>query len=128
MFARAERAREENRLEEAARYFGRAAGTWRSNGNVIEAADAYLELGAVLLRQNRGHLLPDLAFRVQSLLESDRLPEGAHLNLRVFAALMAKGAKEREAFLGLVQERRLARHRLALASAAEDHAAGQGVA
>ena len=116
MFTRAEDARDQGNLEDAARWFGRAAGTWRTTGDVLEAADAYLELGAVLLRQGRGKLLPELAARLLRLLEikpleTKPLPEGAALNLRVFAALVAKGNENREAFLGLVQERRLGRHR-----------------
>lgn len=111
MFARAENARDQGNLEDAARLFGRAAGTWRTTGEVLEAADAYIELGAVLLRQGRGRILPELATRMLGLLQIKPLPEGALLNLRVFAALIAKGNENREAFLGLVQERRLFRHR-----------------
>ncbi len=115
IFDRAERERDEGNLEDAARRFGRAAGTWRTTGDVMAAADAYLELGAVLLRQGRGGILPELAARLVALLEITPLPPGAHLNLRVFATLMAKGAANRDAFLGLVLERRLGRHRAARA-------------
>jgi hypothetical protein len=111
IFARAEDARDQGNLEDAARLFGRAAGTWRTTGDVLEAADAYLELGAVLLRQGRGRILPELAARLLGLLEIKPLPEGATLNLKVFAALVANGNENREAFLGLIQERRLGRHR-----------------
>ncbi len=111
MFDRAEDARDQGNLEDAARWFGRAAGTWRTTGDVLEAADAYLELGAVSLRQGRGGILPELAARLLRLLEVKPLPDGAPLNLRVYAALVAKGNENREAFLGLVQERRLGRHR-----------------
>jgi hypothetical protein len=111
IFARAEDARDQGNLEEAARLFGRAAGTWRTTGDVWEAADAYLELGAVLLRQGRGGILPELAVRLRALLEIKPLPKGATLNLKVFAALVANGNENREAFLGLVQERRLGRNR-----------------
>jgi hypothetical protein len=113
MFARAESFRDQADLEDAARLFGRAAGTWRSTGDVLEAADAYIELGGVLLRQGRGQALPDLAARVSNLLEVDPLPKGARLKLRVFAAVIAKGATEREAFLGLVLERQFGRTRAA---------------
>ncbi len=114
MFSRAETARDQGNLETAARWFGRAAGTWRATGDALQAADAYVELGAVLLRQGRGGILPELAARMLGLLlANEPLPEGAHLNLRVFAALIAKGKEEPDAFLGLVQERRLARHRFA---------------
>lgn len=116
IFARAESARDQGNLEDAARLFGRAAGTWRTTGDVLEAADAYIELGAVLLRQGRGGILPELAARVLNLLKIEPFPEGAHLNLRVFAALIANGNEGKDAFLGLVQERRLFRHRLAQAS------------
>lgn len=116
MFYRAESARDQGDLEDAARLFGRAAGTWRTTGDVMDAADAYIELGAVMLRQGRGRILPELAARLLVLLEIEPLPEGAHLNLRVFAALIAKGNESQEAFLGLVQERRLFRHRCARAS------------
>lgn len=116
MFDRAESARDHGDLEDAARLFGRAAGTWRTAGDPLEAADAYIELGAVLLRQGRGKILPELAARLLVLLEIQPLPEGAHLNLRVFAALIVKGNENQEAFLGLVQERRLGRKRLAQAS------------
>jgi hypothetical protein len=111
MFDRAEDARDQGNLEDSARWFGRAAGTWRTTGDVLKAADAYLELGAVLLRQRRGAMLPELAARLLALLEIKPLPEGATLNLRVFAALVANGNENREAFLGLVLERRLSRHR-----------------
>jgi len=113
MFARAENIRNQDDLEGAARLFGRAAGTWRSTGDVPEAADAYIELGGILLRQGRGQALPDLAARVSNLLEVNPLPKGARLKLSVFAALIAKGATEREAFLGLVLERQLGRARAA---------------
>ncbi len=111
IFARAEYARDQGDLENAARLFGRAAGTWRTTGDVLKAADAYIELGAVLLRQGRGKILSELATRLLGLLEIKPLPEGANLNLRIYAALTAKGNEDREAFLGLVQERRLFRHR-----------------
>ncbi len=116
IFARAESARDQGNLEDAARLFGRAAGTWRTTGAVLEAADAYIELGAVLQRQGRERILPELAARMLALLEVKPLPEGAPLNLKVYAALIAKGNENREAFLGLVQERRLFRHRFAQAS------------
>ncbi len=116
IFARAECARDQGDLEDAARLFGRAAGTWRTTGDVMEAADAYIELGAVLLRQGRARILPELAARLLVLLDVKPLPKGAQLNLRVFAALIANGNENREAFLGLVQERRLFRHRFARAS------------
>jgi hypothetical protein len=113
MFARAESFRDQADLEGAARLFGRAAGTWHSTGDVLEAADAYIELGAVLLRQGRGQVLPDLAVRVLNLLGQKPLPKGARLKLSVFAALIAKGATAREAFLGLVLERQIGRTRAA---------------
>jgi hypothetical protein len=116
IFAQAENARDQGNLEDAASLFGRAAGTWRTTGRVLEAADAYIELGAVLLRQGRGRILPELATRLLALLEIKPLPEGAHLNLRIFAALIAKANDNPEAFLGLVQESRLFRHRFVRAS------------
>ncbi len=122
LFARAEHARDQVDLEAAARLFGRAAGTWRTTGDVLAAADAYLELAAVLLRQGRGQILPDLAARVSNLVEVNPLPEGVHLRLRVFAVLIAKGATEREAVLGLVLERQLARSRADQAQAEEQPA------
>ncbi len=124
MFGRAESAREDGSLELAARLFGRAAGTWRSAGDVLDAADAYLELGAVLLRQGRGHLLPDLSVRVEDLLKVDPLPAGARLSLRIFIKLIARGSTHPEAFLGLVQERRLARHRLSAVSVDQEICTG----
>ncbi len=126
LFARAEQARDQVDLEAAARLFGRAAGTWRSTGDVWEAADAYLELGAVLVRQGRGRILPELAERLLGLLKIDSLPEGALLRLRVFAVLMAKGATEREAVLGLVRERQLARFRTGQVHV-EEQPAGEGI-
>ncbi len=126
LFARAEGARDQVDLEGAARLFGRAAGTWRSTGDALEAADAYLELGAVLVRQGRGRILPELAERLLGLLKIDPLPEGALLRLRVFAVLMAKGATEREAVLGLVRERRLARFRTGQVHV-QEQPAGEGI-
>ncbi len=125
LFVRAEHARDQADLEGAARLFGRAAGTWRTTGDVLDAADAYLELGAVLLRQGRGHILPDLAARVSNLVEVNPLLEGVHLKLRVFATLIAKGATEREAVLGLVLERQFARSRAGQAHA-EEQPTGEG--
>lgn len=119
-FAQAERARDEANLEEAARLFGRAAGTWRSAGDVLEAADAYIELAGVLLRQGRGQVLPDLAVRVSKLLDVKPLPKGARLKLSVFASLIAKGGAEREAFFGLVLERQLGRARACRQEGAEE--------
>jgi hypothetical protein len=120
MFARAESFRDLANLEGAARLFGRAAGTWRSTGDVLEAADAYIELGGVLLQQGRGQVLPDLAARVSNLLEINPLLKGARLKLRVFAVLIAEGATKREAFLGLVLERQLGRTRAARSQDTEE--------
>ncbi|HEV7670564.1 MAG TPA: hypothetical protein VGS22_18750 [Thermoanaerobaculia bacterium] len=53
---------------------------------------------------------------MSSSLPAKPFPEGAHLNLRVFAAPIANGNAGKVAFLGLVQERRLGRKRLAQAS------------
>ena len=116
LFGRAERERDAGNLEGAARLFGRAAGAWRTAGDVLEAADAYLELGAILLRQGRGRLLPELASRLLVLTEIKPQRRGTRLNLKVYAVLIARGEENQEAFLGLVQERRLFRHRLARAS------------
>lgn len=116
IFACAESARDGGNLEDAARLFGRAAESWRTTGNVLEAADAYLELGALLLRQGRGKILPDLAVRTLNLLKIVPLPPGARLNLWVFAALMKKATVDRDPFLALVLERRLGRLRRARAS------------
>lgn len=62
-FVRAEAARDQDRLEEAARLFGLSAAKWRASGELFLAIDAYFELGASLLLQGRGGLLPDLAAR-----------------------------------------------------------------
>ncbi|HEV7672560.1 MAG TPA: hypothetical protein VGS22_28920 [Thermoanaerobaculia bacterium] len=128
MFAQAENTRDQGDLENAARLFGRSAGTWRSSGDVLEAADAYIELGSVLLSQGRGQLLPDLAARLLNLLEAKPLPEGSHLKLRVFAALIARGATNRDAVLDLALERRLGRVRVARAEGIEEHSWERGVA
>ncbi len=126
LFARAEQARDLADLEGAARLFGQAAGTWRSAGDALAAADAYLELGAVLLYQGRGRILPELGERLLDLRKIDPLPEGALLRLRVFAVLMAKGATERETVLGLVRERQLARFRTGQVHV-EEQPAGEGI-
>ncbi len=119
LFARAEHARDQGDLEGAARLFGQAAGTWRSAGDVLAAADAYLELGAVLLHQGRGRILPELAERLLDLLKIDPLPQGALLQLRVFAALISPGAEDPGPYLELVRRRRRARRQTAQAGAEE---------
>lgn len=111
IFARAETARDQGRLEDAARLFGRSAADWGATGMVFHAIDAYFELGAVLLLQGRGGLLGDLADRLLELLKHRPLPPGSHLKLRVFADLMRIGATTQGAFFCLVHEQR--RHRAA---------------
>ena len=111
IFARAEAARDQGCLEDAARLFGRSASNWAAYGKVIQAADAYFELGAILLQQGRGGLLPDLADRLLELLKCRPLPAGSLLKLQIFALLMKRGATEQGAFFSLVHEQR--RHRTA---------------
>lgn len=109
IFARAEAARDQGRLEDAARLFGRSAANWGAAGRVFQAIDAYFELGAILLLQGRGGLLPDLASRLVELSNHRPLPPGSHAKLLIFAALMRKGAANQAAFFSLVHE--LRRHR-----------------
>ncbi|MEP7011690.1 MAG: hypothetical protein ABJC13_15305 [Acidobacteriota bacterium] len=111
IFARAEAALDQGLVEDAARLFGLSAAKWRATGDVFPAADAYFELGAILLLQGRGGLLSDLADRLLELLKQDPLPPGSHAKLRIFAALMRKGAANQDAFFSLVHEQR--RHRKA---------------
>ncbi|MEP7008955.1 MAG: hypothetical protein ABJC13_01385 [Acidobacteriota bacterium] len=109
-FARAEAARDQGRLEDAARLFGRSAANWGATGEAFLATDAYFELGAILLLQGRGRLLPDLADRLLELLKNGP-PPGSQAKLRIFAALMRQGAANPGAFFCLVHEQR--RHRMA---------------
>ncbi len=109
IFARAEAARDQGRLEDAARLFGRSAAKWGASGKVIQAANAYFELGAILLLQGRGRLLPDLADRLLEHLKASPLPSRSRLRVRVFAALLRRGASNQTAILHLVVEQR--RHR-----------------
>ncbi len=111
IFAQAEAARDQDRLKDAARLFGRSAARWGAAGKVILAADAYFELGALLLREGRGGLLPDLADRLLELLDHVPLPPGSRLKFQVFAILMRKAAANPSAFISLVHEQR--RHRKA---------------
>ncbi len=106
IFARAEAAREQGRLKDAARLFGRAAATWGAAGQVYLATDAYFELGAILLREGRGGVLAGLADRLLELLHHSQLPAGSQLKLRIFALLMRQGASNPGAFFSLVQEQR----------------------
>ncbi len=106
IFARAEAAREQDRLKDAARLFGRAASSWGAAGKVFLAADAYFELGAILLREGRGGVLAGLADRLLELLHHSPLPSGSRLKLRIFASLMRQGAANPGAFFSLVQEQR----------------------
>ncbi|HXU30190.1 MAG TPA: hypothetical protein VN851_06410 [Thermoanaerobaculia bacterium] len=110
-FAHAEAARDQGRLEDAARLFGRSATIWGAAGWVFHAADAYVELGAILLFQGRVGLLPELAFRVIALLENDPLPPGSRIKLAVYAHLMRNGAADQGAYFSFVHE--LRRHRKA---------------
>ncbi len=126
LFARAEHARDQADLEGAARLFGQAAGTWRSTGDVFEAADAYLELGAVLLHQGRGRILPELSLRLLDLLKVDPLPNGAFLKLRVYAALITQGAEHQGPYLELVHQRRSVRNRIASAADEEEECRASG--
>lgn len=109
IFARAETARDQGRPEDAARLFGLSAANWRATGQIFLAADAYFELGAILLLQGRGGLLLDLADRLLELLKYKTLPPGSHAKLLIFAALMRRGAANQGAFHCLVHEQR--RHR-----------------
>ncbi len=106
IFARAEAARDQGRLNDAARLFGRSAARWGAAGKVVLATDAYFELGAILLLDGRGGLLPGLADRLLELLHHSPLPSGSRLKLQIFAFLMRKGAANPGAFFSLVQEQR----------------------
>ncbi|MEP7009078.1 MAG: hypothetical protein ABJC13_02020 [Acidobacteriota bacterium] len=112
VFARAEAARDQGRLEDAARLFGRSATTWGTEGRVFQAIDAYLELGAILLLQGRGTLLPDLAERLLELSKQNPLPPGTYAKLQIFAVLMRKAVEIEGAYFSLVHEQR--RHRKAV--------------
>jgi hypothetical protein len=108
-FARAESARDQGRLEDAARLFGLSAAKWRASGELFLAIDAYFELGAILLLQGRGGLLAELAARLLELSKHDRLPPGGYAKFQIFAALMRKGATDPGVYASLVRE--LRRHR-----------------
>ncbi len=108
-FALAESARDQGRLEDAARLFGRSATRWAKSGKAFPAIDAYFELGAILILQGRVGLIPDLAEHLLDLLRSDSLPPGSSIKIAVFALLMRKGAADPGPFFSLVHQ--LRRHR-----------------
>jgi len=86
-----------------------AADAFRSAGDPLAAAVAYLERGAALLELGRGEELPALASRIRSLTVREGASDLAFLRLSVFSVILAAAPRNAKAFLELVRELRRAR-------------------
>ncbi|MEP7008893.1 MAG: hypothetical protein ABJC13_01075 [Acidobacteriota bacterium] len=95
----------------AAAHFERAAWAYEVAGEPLAAAEATLEVGRCLLYLNLPERLPALAGRIENLAreEAKNLPEGGLITLRVWAAILRKGAADPSPFLQLIRTRRRAR-------------------
>jgi hypothetical protein len=108
----------------AALHFERAALGYEFSGDPQPAAEATLELGRCLLYLNHGERLPALAGRIENLAreEAASLPKGGLISMRVWAAILRRGAIEPSPFLQLIRSLRRARRGYALIGALRDEA------
>ncbi|HXU32384.1 MAG TPA: hypothetical protein VN851_17600 [Thermoanaerobaculia bacterium] len=103
---RGERASEEGDHSRAVSLFERAAITFETTGDLLFAADAYLELGLALLYLNRDDEIPALAPRVARLASTQAPFPGGTLLIRVFAAILRQAPEQSGPFVDLVDRRR----------------------
>ncbi|MEP7009023.1 MAG: hypothetical protein ABJC13_01745 [Acidobacteriota bacterium] len=103
---RGERASEEGDHSRAVSLFERAAITFETTGDLLFAADAYLELGLALLYLHRADEIPPLAPRVASLASIPPDVPGGILLIRVFAAILRQAPEQPGPFVDLVDRRR----------------------
>ncbi|MEP7009270.1 MAG: hypothetical protein ABJC13_03005 [Acidobacteriota bacterium] len=111
---RGETATKDGDFTEAALQFERAAWAYEYLNDPLAAAEAALELGRTFLFLNHGELLPGLAGRIENLAKegAESLPEGGHISMRVWAAILRRGQIEPGPFLHLLRMRRRARRAL----------------
>lgn len=103
---RGERASEEGDHSRAISLFERAAITFETTGDLLFAADAYLELGLALLYLQRADEIPPLAPRVALLASAPTPVPGSALLIRVFAAILRQAPEQPGPFVDLVDRRR----------------------
>lgn len=103
---RGERASEEGDHSRAVSLFERAAITFETTGDLLFAADAYLEQGLALLYLHRGDEIPALAPRVARLAITPSPIPGNALLIRVFAAILRQANEQPGPFVDLVDRRR----------------------
>ncbi len=103
---RGERASEEGDHSRAVSLFERAAITFETTGDLLFAADAYLELGLALLYLQRADEIPPLAPRVGRLASAPVPIPGSVLLIRVFAAILRQAPEQPGPFVDLVDRRR----------------------
>ena len=114
---RGERASEEGDHTRAVSLFERAAITFETTGDLLFAADAYLELGLALLYLRRSEEIPLLAPRVARLASTPSPIPGSTLMIRVFAAILRQAPEQPGPFVDLVDRRRRLRFPAAAAPA-----------
>lgn len=117
---RGERASEEGDHSRAVSLFERAAITFETTGDLLFAADAYLEHGLALLYLHRGDEISALAPRVANLASTPSSVPGNALLIRVFAAILRQANDVPGPFVDLVDRRRRLRFP---AAAAPEHPA-----
>ena len=106
LMLRGERASEEGDHSRAASLFERAAITFETTGDLLFAADAYLELGLALLYLRRSDEIPPLAPRVARLASIQAPLPGSTLLIKVSAALLRQAPEHPGPFVDLVDRRR----------------------
>lgn len=106
LMLRGERASEEGDHSRAVSLFERAAITFETTGDLLFAADAYLELGLALLYLQRSDEIPPLAPRVARLASPPAPIPGSTLLIRVIAAILRQAPEQPGPFVDLVDRRR----------------------
>jgi hypothetical protein len=117
LMLRGERASEEGDHSRAVSLFERAAITFETTGDLLFAADAYLELGLALLYLHRNDEIPPLAPRVARLASTSAPGPGGTLLIRVFAAILRQAPEQPGPFVDMVDRRRRLRFPAAAAPA-----------
>jgi hypothetical protein len=106
LMLRGERASEEGDHSRAVSLFERAAITFETTGDLLFAADAYLELGLALLYLQRGDEIPPLAPRIVRLASTPVPIPGGTLMILVCAEILRQAPEHPGPFVDLVDRRR----------------------
>lgn len=106
LMLRGERASGEGDHARAVSLFERAAITFETTGDLLFAADAYLEHGLALLYLHRGEEISALVPRVARLAATPSPIPGNSLLIRVFAAILRQANELPGPFVDMVDRRR----------------------